>query len=387
MTVFKGYLLIIRRNLGTILMYISIFVGVAAMIQAMNQNTGTTGDFKNQQLNVAVIDRDGGVLSDTVRKMLEREQKLLEIEDDEQVIQEELFYHNAEYVVIIPEGAENAMENDNCTVQSITTPGSVMSYYVESQVNALLNQIRVYLAGGFTLEKSCERALALGEAPSAVTLIDVNGNAGIREGYNYYTGYMPYAFLGAAVMTLSVVIMEFKKKDIRRRMMSSCVPFQHQNLAAVVSFVLVGAAIWGICVAVQAVLYHGGIFTSGNAGLYVLNSAACMLTALSLGYLSGMIAGSPAALSGINNVISLGLCFLGGVFVPLEMLGDGVKKISQFLPTYWYSVINGILGDYETVSPEMMKTVWKGLVIQVLFAVACFGITMAMRRMRMQEKG
>ena len=105
MTVFKGYLLIIRRNLGTILMYISIFVGVAAMIQATNQNTGTTGDFKNQQLNVAVIDRDGGVLSDTFRKMLEREQNLLEIEDDEQVIQEELFYHNVEYVVIIPEGA------------------------------------------------------------------------------------------------------------------------------------------------------------------------------------------------------------------------------------------------------------------------------------------
>ena len=81
------------------------------------------------------------------------------------------------------------------------------------------------------------------------------------------------------------------------------------------------------------------------------------------------------ALNGINNVLSLGLCFLGGVFVPLEMLGNGIVSIAQFLPTYWYSRINGILRDYGELSSELWHTIWAGLLIQLAFALACFGVT------------
>ena len=83
--------------------------------------------------------------------------------------------------------------------------------------------------------------------------------------------------------------------------------------------------------------------------IYMLNSFSCMLVALALGYFTGMISENAVALNGINNVLSLGLCFLGGVFVPLEMLGNGIVSIAQFLPTYWYSRINGILRDYGEI--------------------------------------
>ena len=106
MTVFKGYLLIIRRNIGTILMYISIFVGVAIMIQSSFQNTKGMQGFTSVKLDVAVIDRDGGTLADTICQLLEREQSLKSVEDDEDAIQEELYYRNVEYVLVIPDGVE-----------------------------------------------------------------------------------------------------------------------------------------------------------------------------------------------------------------------------------------------------------------------------------------
>lgn len=386
MTVFKGYFLIIRRNLSVILMYIFIFVGIAALIQANYESTGIIQGFSSMKLDVAVLDRDGGVLAKTLKQMMEREQDLAEVEDDEQVIQDELYYRNIEYVLVIPEGIEENLANAENLVQSITVPNSVMSFYVDAQVNALLNQVRVYMAGGFSMEEACEKALALGETPAGVELVDTNGNAGVREGYNYYFGYLPYAFLGATVMSISLVIMEFKKRDIRRRMQSSAVPFGKQNLAVVAAFLLVGGMIWLICVAVQAIMYQGGIFTSTNMIYYIMNSAAFMLVSLSLGYFSGMVSNNPMALNGINNTLSLGLCFLGGIFVPLEMLGDKVRTVSQILPTYWYSIVNGILGDYESLSSELLTTVWKGIFIQVLFAAACFGIVLAFRRVQMQEK-
>lgn len=389
MTVFKGYLMVIRKNLNMILMYVAIFAGISIMIMQTVQGSGMVEDFTAIRLDVAVIDRDDTVLSRTFQKLMEREHNVTEIKDDAQTIQEALYYKEIDYVLVIPEGAQDAFAADAGkadVVQSITDPDSTMSFYVDSQVNSLLNQIRTYQAGGFSFERACESALALGEKEADITLMDINGNAGIRPKYNYFFAYMPYAFLGAAVMTLSIVILEYKKRDIRRRMQSCCVPFLHQNLAMIGAFLVVGAMIWAGCILMSVVVCKGAVFGDANVGYYLLNSSSCMLVALSLGYLTGMISNGPAELSGFSNVISLGLCFLGGIFVPLEMLGDGVKKVAQFLPTYWYSKINGILGDFTVLGSEQQSIIRKGLLIQVLFAAACFAVTIMVRRHTLQEE-
>ena len=61
MTVFKGYLRIVRANLGQLLMYVGIFLAICVAIQRSNPD-GVTGGFTQKKLNVAVIDRDGGSL-------------------------------------------------------------------------------------------------------------------------------------------------------------------------------------------------------------------------------------------------------------------------------------------------------------------------------------
>lgn len=385
MTVFKGYLRIMKSNLGTIIMYLVIFLTISIAIERIYLSTGMSEGFSASKLNVAVIDRDGGVIAQALRGMMERDQNLIEMEDDRQVIQEELYYSNVEYVLIVPEGAQEKLMKGETAVQSVTAPGSVKAYYVQAEVNNLLNQIRVYLSAGMELEQACERSLALGEEKPQVTLLDRNGNAGIRENYNYFLQYLPYPFTASSIMILGLVIMSFKKREIKNRLASSAVPFTHQTLAVVASFLLVGAVIWAIYMGIQAILYEGGIFASPHAGIYICNTLACILVALAFGFLTGTIANGPIALNGINNVISLGLSFLGGIFVPLEMLGDGVRNISQFLPTYWYSVINGILGDYSALSRELWDTVRNGLLIQILFAAACFGITLMIRKRQQQE--
>lgn len=385
MTVFRGYVRIIKRNLNSIIMYVAIFMTICIVIQNAMANSGMTDGFSSMKMNVAVIDRDGGVVADTLKALMERDQKVVEIEDDAQVMQEELYYGNVEYILIVPEGAEEKLRQGEACVESITDPGTYSAYYAQAQVTNLLNQIRVCLASGMELEEACKNALAMGENEAKVTLLDVNGNAGLRPDYNYFFAYLPYAFLGATIMTMSLILMEFKKKEIRSRMQSSAVPFWKQILSMVAAFLIVGMLIWAIFLVIQTILYQGGIFTSGHVMLYLLNSLACILVAQSLGFFTGTVANGSGALNGMNNVISLGLCFLGGIFVPLEMLGDGVTKVSQFLPTYWYSVVNGLLGDYAVLGSELIGTVWMGLLIQVLFAAAIFALTLIIRRRQIQE--
>ncbi len=427
MIVFKGYMRIIKRNIWTILMYVFIFMGIAKMIQTSLGSSIQAQGFVSQKTNVAVMNRDGSALGDALEKLMEEKQNLVFVEDDLQVMQEEMYYGNLDYIVVVPEGAqeqlqksaaeqteivqenadeqaetvqENADEQADMMQASVTdadltagllecvsVPDAVETFYVESQSNMFLNQVSIYLSAGYEVEEACSHVLALGEQTPAVTLMDTNGNSGERKDYAYYFGYMPYAFLGSAIMALSLIIMEFKKKDIRRRMESSAVPFTTQNIAAFAACMIVGIMIWGICILANALFYNGGVFRDPNAGYYLLNSVCCLLVALSLGYLAGMISTGPATMNGITNILSLGLCFLGGVMVPLEMLGGTVRKVAQFLPTYWYSTVNGLLADYSELSPQIMKTIRQGYLIQVLFAAAALAIALLVKKVNQQERG
>ena len=60
MRVFKGYGNIIKRNIGIMVMYVCIFIGISVAIQKSLGDTGVTGNFAAVKLAVAVIDREGG---------------------------------------------------------------------------------------------------------------------------------------------------------------------------------------------------------------------------------------------------------------------------------------------------------------------------------------
>ena len=61
MTVFKGFLKIIKSNLHIIIMYIVIFMTISVMSQKFLGETEQEG-FEASRLDVAVIDKDGAPL-------------------------------------------------------------------------------------------------------------------------------------------------------------------------------------------------------------------------------------------------------------------------------------------------------------------------------------
>ena len=71
-----------------------------------------------------------------------------------------------------------------------------------------------------------------------------------------------------------------------------------------------------------------------------------------------------------RNIISLGMCFLGGAFVPLEFMGNDVKVVSQFLPVYWYEKANDILADFGHLTASAKGQFLQAIMIQLVFAAA-----------------
>lgn len=59
MTVFKGFLIITKRNLLMVFMYLAIFLTIGILASGSDSNTSGSG-FHAQALTVGVVDHDGG---------------------------------------------------------------------------------------------------------------------------------------------------------------------------------------------------------------------------------------------------------------------------------------------------------------------------------------
>ena len=388
MRVFKGFFIVLRQNLYLVLLYLGIFLGIFLAFQAANQGKDPVS-FTPERLQVAVIDRDGSSLSKGLSEYLGNYQDLVDIEDDPAVIQEELFYRNVYYVVIIPENFGTQGFENHESLETRAVPGSIQSYYVQQQINGYFNGIRVLEEGGFSREEAVERVLETTGVSAEVVLEDQSGYGGEWPGFAYMFRYLPYVMLAVCSYCMSYMLLEFRRKEIRQRMQCTPISTQVQNLQLLFGFLLMGTVFWAVCVLVTAGVSRAAFFKDSNKAYYLLNSFLLMLVSLAVAFFIGSIVkngkSAQAAVNGLVNVISLGMCFLCGVFVSLDLMDETVRKAARFLPVYWYEVNNTLLAEHTSLNAAQMQQLLEGYGLLVLFAAALVGAGMVISKMREKE--
>ena len=90
--------------------------------------------FEEESLDIAVIDRDGGELARGLTEYLGERHNLVDIEDNEDVIQESLFYRNIYYLVTIPEDFEEKCLTECEKIKTTKIPGASTTFYVDQQI-------------------------------------------------------------------------------------------------------------------------------------------------------------------------------------------------------------------------------------------------------------
>lgn len=329
-----------------------------------------------------MVDKDNGPLAEGLVKWLEGTHHVTMLEDNREKLQEELFYRNVEYIVVIPEDFyENCMVNGE-SISVTKVPGSYSAYYVDQQLESCLNTMRTYLKAGFS-QKEAATAI-LDKKRGEVTMLDTDENSG-TSGWLYYFRYIPYLFLALLCYVMGYVLMAFKKDDIPKRMQASAISARRQSLEGLLAMFVMGGGLWGIGMAGAILMYGKTFLSSENFGYYVLNTLVMMAVALSLSYLIGLFVKNSNMLSGIANILSLGMCFLCGVFVPMNIMDRNVLKMSQFLPVYWYENVNETLGSYSHLTGEAAVSVWKGIGLEAMFVVVFVCMILAVTRYQRQK--
>ena len=381
MTVFKGYMKIIGQNKMLILLYVAIFFGCTILFQSTAGKTETS--YQAEKLNIGIVDEDGGSLAESLTEYLGNLHHLIPIENDVSEIQEKLYYREVDYVVRIPKNFyEKCIEGDE-KLSVTKIPDTYSGSYVDQQINSFLNNARTYQASGFT---EAESASAL-EKTQSVKVTFSNDEKSIEDApYVYYFRYMPYLFLALFGFMMGNILIVFHNSDLKKRMAASPVSGRRQSLEGILCMSLAGLTLWIFVIVIGILFYGRDFYTSENFVYYLLNSASMLFVDIALAYLMGTIAPNRDALTGIANIISLGMCFLGGVFVPLEFMGSHVKAVSHFLPVYWYEKANDLLANFAHMTVSAREQFFKAVIIQLVFVGAFICLTLVIEKYKRVEK-
>lgn len=381
MQVFKLYFKVLRSNIGIMFMYVGIFMGIllGAIIPQMAKNEDQAV-YTESKCDFAVFDYDESELSKGLIKYLEEAHKLEVIADDnKETIQDELYARNVDCVLKIGKGfGEGFKEGDSAkSVEVYAIPNTLTAGVFEQSLNSYLSVVNTYIQAGYSQKEACNKATDAVNASVDVSFSSEEDGQAYSISY-YYFVYLAWIFIAMCVTAISGTLLSLDKKNVRDRITCSSYKFVRMNGEIVLGVVITGIAICAIFIVGLVISYPKEILTP-MLGLYAGNAVCMMAVALAITFLVSKLTDKPQVISLMANVISLGMAFLCGVFVPMELLSDMVIKIGQFLPVHWYVKTLHILEKYEAGD---LTTVLSYMGVQMLFAVAilCVGLVLARRK-------
>lgn len=379
MTVFRGYLLIIKRNWGFIFIYTALFLLTMLIIQGETQKKEEK-EFQRSRLKIAVVDEDGGMLAEGLTNYLATLHEITEIGNAEGTLLEAIYYGEISSVIRIPRGVGEKWE-----VQLTKIPGYAEADYLKQQINLFLNQVQFCTENGYSMQEAFALVNQQLEEKS-VRLLNLNGNQGKWESYYYIFRFLPYLSIAVLCLILSIPMNAYRKKEIRQRLQCSAVSLRRQTVEAMLAFLVVGIIFWAAMIGVAIIFSKNSFFESPHAAYLAGNSFLMVLTSLAMAFLIGAVAESENVINIIVNVTALAVSFLGGVFTPTSVLDKGILKFSRILPVYWYEEVNNLLAGFREITPERQSEIWKAFGIQCLFAAACISIGMAVLKIKEQKE-
>ena len=387
MQVYKSFFKVLRHYKISIVMY--TVITLVMLIALVMSNSSESKEVTLSKYPIVVVDNDHSEVSEALYAYLDSAHYVEKKELTEDQIKDLMYYwHIAEYIEI-PEGfGENFKELiDN---KDAVDAGSLLKcvydeslprgIFINMQINEYLNGIRGYMSSGFSINEADERTRASLDSTQYVEMLQREVQPATKS-YKAFL-FLPYGILSIIFSQLIPVITSFNGKEKKNRTAISATSMVKRNIALIAGTITI-AMIVIVLLVIVATLSEGTtyLFTEKwwlsvlNVIVYAVTITLLlsMITSLPLGINKKSSANTAAF---ITNIIGLSFSFLGGTFVDLEIMGDKVAKIGQFLPNYWYSIATRRIWNEGGGIGDVIGCFG----LQMVFGITCLAIGLAFTR-------
>lgn len=335
MTIFKIILLHFWKFKWMIIPLAFIFFGIAALFSTV----GGTDTFESETLGITVVDQSK---SETSEALLEYLSSSHEVEvmtaPDREHLEEQVFLMEIHGAVIIEENFEAQVKNGEPAVEVISDERAASAVQLESEISKFL----MFANAQFNDTGSLDRE-TLQAALTDTVNVELNNDTVIDTAENYtnaasYTNFAAYWLMLFIMLSVGNLMSEYNKPELQKRIISAPVSSTSSALQVLGAQSLVG--IFAVLVMFFGLigLYYDRLDGMPLAHIFVALMLIMAFT-LALQYAINALTTNRFIVNGLANLVTLGLAFLSGIFIPIELFGDTAQRIAEFLPLYHFTQI------------------------------------------------
>lgn len=371
MIVFKTFLKVLNKCKGIIIMYTAILICFAGLNMKTSDNST---NFVASKPDVLIINQDEEIgVTKNLIEYIKNNCSIKEIKDNEEAINDALFYRDVNYIIYIPENYRvDFLEGKNPKIE-IKSTGDYQASLAEMMLERYMKVANIYVQSIESEEEIVDKINDTLEKQTKVEVTSKLDTDAITRATQYYN-FANYTILAGCVYVICLILSSFKEEKVRKRTIISSTNYSKYNLKLLFANCLFAIVMWAFYVVLSFILLGNIMFTMHGV-MFIANSFVFTICAVTIAFLIGTFSVNKNAINGIVNVVALGTSFLCGAFVPMEWLPDSVLKIAHILPSYYYISSNEKLASMEIFTLQTLKPILINMVIVLCFAIGFTIIT------------
>ena len=365
MTVFNTFFKVIKKYKGTVILYTVMLIVFGTLNMTSNNETTTFIDTKPDVLIISNDDNIG--LTKNLTDYITDNTNVVKIENDEDKINDALFYRDINYIIYIPKNYRIDTLNKKNVPIDIKTVKDYNSMIANTILSRYLKIQNIYNK----LDLSEEELInTINTNLNSKTDIEITSKLDTRKTSNLdrYFNFASYSIMAAIIYIICLVMSSFKENTLNKRIIVSGMNYKKHNFLILLSSLVYSIVVWILYVILGIILLKVNIFDL-RVAMYILNMLIFTFVSLTLSLFISNLLNNKNAINGIVNVVALGSSFLCGAFVPAMYLPSGVLAFSRILPSYWYVNSNDILSNIEYLNFNTLKVVFINMSILIIFSI------------------
>ena len=365
MTVFNTFFKVIKKYKGTVILYTVMLIVFGTLNMTSNNETTTFIDTKPDVLIISNDDNIG--LTKNLTDYITDNTNVVKIENDEDKINDALFYRDINYIIYIPKNYRIDTLNKKNVPIDIKTVKDYNSMIANTILSRYLKIQNIYNK----LDLSEEELInTINTNLNSKTDIEITSKLDTRKTSNLdrYFNFASYSVMAVVLYIICLVMSSFKENTLNKRIIVSGMNYKKHNFLILLSSLVYSIVVWILYVILGIILLKVNIFDL-RVAMYILNMLIFTFVSLTLSLFISNLLNNKNAINGIVNVVALGSSFLCGAFVRAMYLPSGVLAFSRILPSYWYVNSNDILSNIEYLNFNTLKVVFINMSVLIIFSI------------------
>lgn len=363
MIVFSTFWRIVKKYKGTILLYTVMLI----MFGGINLTSNSTNDmFTPTKPNIFIVNKDSNMgLTKNLINYLKKNTNVVSLEDDEEKINDALFYRDISYVIYIPKNySKDVLDKKDVTIDiksSKDYTSSLTEMMLDKYLNVQSNLVNI-TNNQDELVNMINNTL---DVNSEVVVNSKLDNSYLNRVSRYFN-FGSYSLLAVIIFIVTLVINSFKENTINKRIIVSSFNYKKHNSLLMLSSFVYSLIVW-VLFSLLSVILLGKDMISLRGILYFVNTFMFVMPTLSFGILISTLVNNKDSIGGIVNVVSLGSAFLCGAFIPTEYLPKIVLSIAHVFPAYYFIDSNNLLSSMEIINFSNLIPVFINYFVLIIF--------------------